>query len=171
MAESRVPRPAVVDALSSVLNEERRHYERLLELARQQGAMMTSHDLDGLQANARAMSDGLAAAQSVRIRREQLAVDLMRQAGTEEPRSLGAWLQEQPADLRVALEDPVQAVRRTAGELARTNEMNRRLANFCLDLVEEEAALLRRCLLADPAGCYDRETQHRWIPSLGGSGL
>jgi hypothetical protein len=55
--------------------------------------------------------------------------------------------------------EPVQAVRRTAGELARTNEMNRRLANFCLDLVEEEAALLRRCLLADPAGCYDRGAQ------------
>jgi hypothetical protein len=37
--------------------------------------------------------------------------------------------------------------------------MNRRLANFCLDLVEEEAALLRRCLLEDPAGCYDRGAQ------------
>ena len=41
----------------------------------------------------------------------------------------------------LVLDEPVQAVRRTAGELARTNEMNRRLANFCLDLVEEEAAV------------------------------
>ena len=50
-------------------------------------------------------------------------------------------------------------MRRAAGELARTNEMNRRLANFCLDLVEEEATLLRRCLLEDPAGRYDRGAQ------------
>ncbi|MDY0110485.1 MAG: flagellar export chaperone FlgN [Candidatus Krumholzibacteria bacterium] len=148
-----------VEALTAVLAEEQLHYQRLLDLARRQGRLMTGHDLEGLHDNTRQFNESLAAAQAVRSQREQLARDLMQESGTTEAGSLSAWLYEQPAPLRHALQQPVQAVRRAAAELARTNEMNRRLANFCLDLVEEEAALLRRCLLSDPSGCYDREAQ------------
>ena len=148
-----------LEALTSILAQEQQHYEQLLALANRQGQLMTSHDLDGLQTNARELSQGLAAAQAVRLQREKLASEMMQGAGSKEANSLSVWLHEQPATVQEVLMEPVQAVRRTAGELARTNEMNRRLANFCLDLVEEEAALLRRCLLADPAGCYDRGAQ------------
>ena len=153
------PAASTVEALNDVLREEQQHYAKLLELARRQGHLMTTHDLEGLQDNARLLSDGLAAADAVRLRRERLVGKLMQCEEGPPPVSLSAWLQMQPIPLRQALAEPVQAVRRTAGELARANEMNRRLANFCLDLVEEEAALLRRCLLEDPAGCYDRGAQ------------
>ncbi len=156
----------ILQDLNSTLAEEQEHYEALLDLARRQGMMMTTHDVDGLDENARLMSDGLAAADVVRIRRERLASDLMRQAGSAVPGSLSTWLETQPAAIQDSLGEPVQLVRCAAGELARTNEMNRRLANFCLDLVEEEAALLRRCLLEDPAGCYDSGAQ----PASNGQG-
>jgi hypothetical protein len=160
MAQISTPAAAgVVETLADVLREEQWHYAALLALAEQQGQLMTSHDLEGLQANAHALSDGLAAVQTVRQRREQLAGELMGADAASAPRNLSAWLQQQPLPLQEMLLAPALTVRRTAGELARTNEMNRRLANFCLDLVEEEAALLRRCLLADPAGCYDRGAQ------------
>ncbi|HOX26468.1 MAG TPA: flagellar export chaperone FlgN [Candidatus Krumholzibacteria bacterium] len=145
--------------LQEVLAEEQRHYAQLTELARQQGQLMTTHDLEGLEDNARRMTEGLTVADAVRIQRERLAQALMAGAGTSGPTSLSAWLAGQDLTVRQVLTEPVQAVRRTAGELARANELNRRLANFCLDLVEEEAALLRRGLLEDPAGRYDRGAQ------------
>ena len=145
--------------LSEVLQEERGHYEQLLELARFQGRQMTSHDLEGLEDSAQKIGDGLTAADEVRIRRERLASYVIQQSGAENASGLSGWLETQPPSVQQILAVPVQSVRRVAGELARTNEMNRRLANFCLDLVEEEAALLRRCLLEDPAGRYDSGAQ------------
>jgi hypothetical protein len=154
--QTTVQDPVAVQKLQGVLLEECRHYEELLTLAHDQGCLMTTHDLDGLEENARQMTVGLAAADAVRIRRERLASELMSRSGAAVPGSLSAWLEGQDPALGAQLTGPVQAVRRAAGELARANEMNRRLASFCLDLVEEEAALLRRCLLEDPAGCYDK---------------
>ena len=69
---------------------------------------------------------------------------------------LSRWLVHQPPAVRDELDAPVRAVRHAAGELAKANAHNRCLASFCLDLVEEEAATFRRCLLEDPAGRYDR---------------
>lgn len=158
MTETKLPSRTLQD-LAAVLQEEQGHYETLLDLARRQGVMMTGHDIEQLEENARRMTEGLAAADLVRIRRERLASQVMSADGAAVPGSLRTWLETQPAAVRAILDEPVQAVRRTAGELARTNEMNRRLANFCLDLVEEEAAVLRRCLLEDPAGRYDSGAQ------------
>lgn len=165
MTVTALPARSLQD-LHEILREEQDHYEVLLDLARRQGAMMTAHDVEGLEDNARRMTEGLTAADAVRIRRERLAGEVMRASGAAVPGSLSAWLAGQPAAVQEILDGPVQAVRRTAGELARTNEMNRRLANFCLDLVEEEAALLRRCLLEDPAGRYDEGAR----PAQGGQG-
>ena len=145
-----------VAALRDVLQDERHHYARLLELVRAQGQMMACNDLEGLHANARLLDEHLAAADAVRIRRELLAAKIIQPGTDDPPRSLSRWLQRQAPEVRQELQGPVGSVRRVADELARANEMNRRLANFCLDLVEEEAALMRRCLLEDPAGCYDR---------------
>jgi hypothetical protein len=146
---------ATAGHLAAVLREEQAHYERLLIVARRQGELLTGRDLDGLDACSRTLSEGLDAAGEVRARRESLAAALLRAAGADPTVSLSAWLQGQPTPVQEELAGPVQDVRRSAGELARANEHNRRLASFCLDLVEEEAALLRRSLLEDPAGRYD----------------
>jgi hypothetical protein len=158
MTETTIPARSLQD-LAAALSEEQDHYQLLLDLARQQGEMMTTHSVEELEANARRLTEGLAAADLVRIRRERLASSVMQASGAAIPGSLSSWLQTQPEAVREILGEPVQQVRRTAGELARANELNRRLANFCLDLVEEEAAVLRRCLLEDPAGCYDSGAQ------------
>ena len=157
---------ASLDALVSALADEQRCYADLLDLARQQGKLMTTHDLDALDENSRRMSAGLAAAEEARIGRERLAATVMAAAGATGPQTLSQWLTTQPRPVRERLVGPVQSVRRAAGELARANEANRRLANFCLDLVEEEATLLRRCLLEDPAGRYDRGAR----PTTNGQG-
>jgi hypothetical protein len=141
--------------LAEALAAEGDHYRRLLDLARRQGELMTRHEVQELEIVARRMTEGLAAADVARIRRERLAGAAMAAVGAAASGSLGAWLQTQPESVRAILDGPVRSVRRTAGELARANEMNRRLANFCLDLVEEEASVLRQCLLDDPAGRYD----------------
>lgn len=144
-----------VSRLSMVLQEEQGHYMTLLDLAQTQGVLMTTHDFEGLDANALRITEELASADSVRIQREIMASEVLHSAGASVDESLSSWLESQSDEIRQHLDTPVRNVRRIAGELARANEMNRRLANFCLDLVEEEAAILRRCLLEDPAGCYD----------------
>jgi hypothetical protein len=163
---SAEPVTATLDALVGALADEQRRYADLLNLARQQGTLMTTHDLDGLDENSQRIGAGLAAAEEARIRRERLAAAVMAEAGVTGPETLSNWLTSQPRPIRDRLVGPVQAVRRAAGELARANEANRRLANFCLDLVEEEATLLRRCLLEDPAGRYDRGAR----PTTNGQG-
>jgi len=45
----------------------------------------------------------------------------------------------------------------TALRLARQNELNRALAEFCLDLVREESEIFKRCVLDDPSGCYGED--------------
>jgi hypothetical protein len=158
-ADLSLPDPGAVAALHEALCAEQRHCAHLLELARSQGELMGSHDLGGLQDAAGRLNDALAAAEPLRRRREELARAVMQvDAAAPTPR-LSVWLDRQPAAVRERLAGPVRALRRTAGDLARANELNRRLASFCLDLVEEEAALLRRCVLEDPAGCYDRGAQ------------
>ncbi|MEZ4388790.1 MAG: flagellar export chaperone FlgN [Candidatus Krumholzibacteriia bacterium] len=144
-----------VMALEQALQDEGRRYERLYELALDQGRRMTGTDLDALAASAAALAEGLAEVEQVRARREQLAFGLMATTG-ERTLRLTAWLETQPAELRERLGHRVAAVRAAGQRLLRQNEKNRRLASFCLDLVEEEAQMLRRSVLHDPAGCYDR---------------
>ncbi len=111
------------------------------------------------------MAEGLAEVDTVRRQRETLASQLMATSGREAMR-LSSWLEDQPTALRERLSARVAAVRLAGQRLLQQNEKNRRLASFCLDLVEEEAMVLRRSLLQDPAGCYDRGAQ----PAHEGSG-
>lgn len=161
MAEnSGQPVAGSIASLVDALQHEHRQYDRLLGLIRQQGQLMINHDLDGLQDSAQRLAACIAQADAARQEREHLAGELMRSCGgPRQTASLTVWVQVQESAVRRLLDGPIRAVRRAADELQRANELNRRLANFCLDLVEEEAAVLRRCLLDDPAGCYDRGAQ------------
>ncbi|MBD3221719.1 hypothetical protein GF314_10795 [bacterium] len=146
---------AQVSALRQVLAEEHARYEALLEQAREQGRLMTGHDLDAIERSAQAMAQGLAEAAGIRQRREELTAELMRSTGHRDLR-LSAWLATQPDIVRTQLQDVIARVREAGARLMEVNEKNRRLASFCLDLVEEEAGVLRQSLLEDPAGRYDR---------------
>ena len=52
-------------------------------------------------------------------------------------------------------------VRHASAKLARQNELNRLLAEFCLDLVHEEAEIFKSAVLENPAGCYDGEARNK----------
>jgi len=148
-----------INALEAALAEEGQRYTALLDLASAQSRHMTGADLDAIAGNAAAMATGLAQADALRQRREQLARDLMTASGHEPTGRLSAWLEDQSPELRERLGRQVAAVRRAGELLLGQNEKNRRLASFCLDLVEEEAQVLRRALLHDSTGCYDRGAQ------------
>jgi hypothetical protein len=142
--------------LGDLLAAEAVCYGELLLLARQQGQLMRDQDLAGLAENTQSWQQSLPLADSTRIRRERLAAELM---GRDDPAaatgSLTAWLPQLPSRHRDDLEPAVRRVRATVQALDRQNELNRRLAEFCLDLVEEEAAVFRRAVLTDPSGRYD----------------
>jgi hypothetical protein len=146
---------AQVTALRRMLVDEHALYEALLEQAREQGRLMTGHDLEAIERSAREMAQGLAEAAGIRQRREELTARLLRSTGHQDLR-LSAWLTTQSDSVRVQLQDVIDRVRQAGARLMEVNEKNRRLASFCLDLVEEEAGVLRRSLLEDPAGRYDR---------------
>lgn len=159
--------PAEARELCDLLAEEARHYGDLLDLAREQGRLMREQDVAALAENARRWEQRLPVADSVRIRRERHVGDLQARLTPDHgPGPLGAWLQVLPADDRREVEQKVLHLRRQAAALARQNALNRRLAEFCLDLVEEEAAIFRRGVLEDPAGRYDGEAR----PARGGGG-
>jgi hypothetical protein len=142
--------------LSDLLAAEATCYGQLLELARQQGCLMRDQDLTGLAENTQNWQQSLPLADGARIRRERLAAELMlRSDHTAQPGTLTAWLPNLPPLHREELEPAVRRVRATVRALDRQNELNRRLAEFCLDLVEEEAAVFRRAVLTDPSGRYD----------------
>lgn len=141
--------------LGDLLAAEAACYGELLELAREQGQLMRDQDLDGLAENTQRWQQSLPLADSTRIRRERLAAELMTGDGLTASASLTGWLPRLPAVHRDGLEPAVRRVRATVRALDRQNELNRRLAEFCLDLVEEEAAIFRRAVLTDPSGRYD----------------
>ena len=146
---------AQVAELEQALGAERAEYERLLELAQRQTRLMTSGDTDAVAAGAAELASGLVAADGLRQQRERLAARLMAISGDGEQR-LSSWLARQPEHLRGRLGAEVQQVREVGTRLLRANEKNRRLASFCLDLVEEEADVRRHALSEDPSGRYDR---------------
>jgi hypothetical protein len=142
--------------LSDLLEAEADCYVHLLELARQQGQLMRDQDLIGLAENTQNWQQLLPLADSARIRRERQAAALMANHGPAVgPITLTAWLPSLPLLHREDLEPAVRRVRATVRALDRQNELNRRLAEFCCDLVEEEASVFRRAVLTDPSGRYD----------------
>jgi hypothetical protein len=147
--------------LGAVLDLEDRNYRRLLRLAWRQNSYMQRQDVGRLEANAREWARYLPEANEARIARERF-VELM--AGqcrlTIPPNKVEDLLDYTDLDTKMKVTGALNSVRRVAARLARQNELNRLLAEFCLDLVHEEAEIFTSSVLKDPAGCYDKEAQN-----------
>ena len=141
--------------LASLLEIEDRHYRRLLRLAWRQNSYMKRQDVHRLEANAADWARHLPPATEARAARErfvrQLAAETGRDGDVRARDLLAALTPEARRDVEAAL----AVLDRTVARLARQNEMNRHLAEFCLDMAREEARIYRDVLLDDPAGTYD----------------
>jgi len=58
------------------------------------------------------------------------------------------------------VKDAINDLRAVSIRLERQNELNRQLAEFCLDLAREEAEIFKSTVLADPTGCYGNNAQN-----------
>jgi len=141
--------------LTSLLEIEDKNYRRLLRLAWRQNSYMKRQDVDRLDANARDWAQHLPVADQSRIARERHVAQLALKAGINVPPGRVSDLLDY-ADPMTKREvgAVMHHLRQTAGKLARQNELNRNLAEFCLDLAQEESKIFKRCVLEDPAGCY-----------------
>jgi hypothetical protein len=148
--------------LGEILDAERDQYRRLLRLAWRQNSYMKRQDVDRLDANARDWARHLPAADAARIARERAVVDLADKAGIVIPPGRVADLLDYATpEAKSAVREALAGLRRAAARLARQNELNRTLAEFCLDLSREETAIFRRAVLDDPDGSYDDQARSR----------
>ena len=146
--------------LVSLLDVEDKHYRRLLRLAWRQNSYMKRQDVDRLDANAQDWARHLPAANESRIVRERLVAELAQQAGINVPPGRVSDLLDYTDPLtKKQAAVTMSRMRRTAAKLARQNELNRHLAEFCLDLADEESKIFKRCVLEDPAGCYGEDAK------------
>ncbi|RKZ16646.1 hypothetical protein DRQ50_05890 [bacterium] len=142
--------------LASLLEIEDRNYRRLLRLAWRQNSYMKRQDVHRLEANAADWARHLPGATEARTARERF----VRQLGAETALPEGVRVRELLPSLapggRREVEASLAVLDRTTARLARQNELNRHLADFCLEMAREEARIYRDVLLDDPAGCYDQ---------------
>lgn len=146
--------------LSVTLEAEHREYRRLLRLAWRQNSYMRRQDVDRLEANARDWARCLPAADAARIARERMVDELARRAGIViPPGRVGDLLDYAAPEAKATVRRSLKGLRHAAARLARQNELNRTLAEFCLDLSHEETEIFRRSVLDDPRGSYDEKAQ------------
>jgi hypothetical protein len=148
--------------LGVFLDQESIHYRRLLRLAWRQNSYMQRQDVDRLDANAREWALYLPQANEARIARERYLEGLASQSGLDIPPARVEDLLDYTApETKQKVTRALSQVRHTSARLARQNELNRLLAEFCLDLVHEEAEIFKSSVLNDPSGCYDGEAHNR----------
>ncbi len=155
--ETRQKTPTEGDLLrlAELLEREDEQYRRLLRLAWRQNSYMKRQDVDRLEANSREWSRYLAQANQTRAAREKFMVNLRRKTGIEAPAGhISAFLESGPQATTNRIRRLLMRIKATALKLARQNELNRSLAEFCLDLAREESEIFKRCVLDDPSGCY-----------------
>lgn len=141
--------------LADLLEWEEKNYRRLLRLAWRQNFYMKRQDVHRLEANAREWARHLPAANAARSARERFLAEMAAAMAVSSGKGLvGAFLGSASAGTRGRLDAALAALKRTVGKLARQNELNRILSEFCLDLVREETEIFKRCVLENPAGCY-----------------
>lgn len=146
--------------LASLMEIEDRHYRRLLRLAWRQNSYMKRQDVHRLEANAADWARHLPPATEARTARESFVKQLAAETGLGGARVRDLLPSLTPA-ARLEVEAALGVLDRTTARLARQNELNRHLAEFCLDMAREEARIYRDVLLDDPAGCYDQSAQTR----------
>jgi len=141
--------------LTSLLEIEDKNYRRLLRLAWRQNSYMKRQDVDRLDANAHDWAQFLPIADQSRIARERHVAAMASKAGISVPPGRVSDLLDYTDPLtRKVVSAMMISLRRTAGKLAQQNRLNRNLAEFCLDLAQEESKIFKNCVLEDPAGCY-----------------
>lgn len=142
--------------LASLLEIEDRNYRRLLRLAWRQNSYMRRQDVDRLESNARDWSIYLPRANEARIARERFVSQLGDNLGRPIPPNKMIDLLEFASDTtRGRVVTSIRKLQQTTLRLARQNELNRTLAEYCLDLANEESKLFQRALKEEPNGCYD----------------
>jgi hypothetical protein len=147
--------------LGAILDMEGTHYRRLLRLAWRQNSYMQRQDVDRLEANATEWSRYLPLANEARIARERCVGELASRNGLDIPPSrVEDLLDYTDPETKRTVAGALGQVRRAAAKLARQNELNRLLAEFCLDLVHEEAEIFKSSVLENPAGCYDEDARN-----------
>lgn len=148
--------------LSDILEHECRQYRRLLRLAWRQNSYMQRQDVDRLDANAREWAKYLPLANQARISRERYVGELAARMGLSiPPHRVEDLLDYTAPQAKRSVASALGGVRRSAARLARQNELNRLLAEFCLDLVHEEAEIFKNAVLDNPAGVYDGEARNQ----------
>ena len=142
--------------LASLLEIEDRNYRRLLRLAWRQNSYMRRQDVDRLELNAGEWSIYLPRANEARIARERFVSQLGENLGRPiPPNRMADLLDFASPGTRSRVVDAIKALQNTTLRLARQNELNRNLAEYCIDLATEESKIFRRAVTEDPNGCYD----------------
>ncbi|MFT5234403.1 MAG: hypothetical protein ACI9UK_001564 [Candidatus Krumholzibacteriia bacterium] len=150
--------------LNALIDTEESHYRRLLRLAWRQNSYMKRQDVDRLDANASEWSRHLPAADRSRIARERLISQMATNAGVQlPPAQVNDLLDHALPVTKTRIEASLAQLKLTVAHLARQNELNRNLAEFCLDLAHEESKIFKDGVLKDPSGCYgdDAKTADR----------
>ncbi len=146
--------------LASLLEVESRQYRRLLRLAWRQNSYMKRQDVDRLDSNAREWAKYLPLADEARIARERFIQELAQEKGMASPPvKMDALLSGTCSTTQFEVREAVNDLRAVSVRLERQNELNRQLAEFCLDLAKEEAEIFRSTVLSDPSGCYGNNAQ------------
>jgi len=147
--------------LGDILATEGTHYRRLLRLAWRQNSYMQRQDVDRLEANAREWARYLPLANEARLTRERFIAELAARHGiTIPPGRVEDLLDYTDPQTKRTVAGALGGVRQSAAKLARQNELNRLLAEFCLDLVHEEAEIFKSAVLENPAGCYGQDARN-----------
>jgi len=146
--------------LCELLREEERHYRRLRRLAWRQERYLKRQDVPRLAENAQEWSRHLPRANAARERREARCAELAAQLGLPaapvRARDLLDYADRADKD---RVREALHAVARTAGDLHRQNGLNVLLSRFCLELLDQEAAIFKSCMLSDPVGRYAGDGQ------------
>jgi hypothetical protein len=147
--------------LGAILDMEGTQYRRLLRLAWRQNSYMQRQDVDRLEANAREWARYIPLADEARITRERYVGELAAKNGLSiPPATVEDLLDYTNPQTKQTVAGALGKVRHASAKLARQNELNRLLAEFCLDLVHEEAEIFKSTVLKDPTGCYDEEAHN-----------
>jgi hypothetical protein len=145
-----------VRELCELLAAEERQYRRLLRLAWRQHRYMKRHDTTRLVENTHQWQKYLPTADAARREREGCVARVAANLGIfPAPASPMQLLNEVDFDATLEVRTRVRSLLATTARLARQNALNQELATFCLELTHEEAEIFKRCVLDDPAGCYD----------------
>ncbi len=146
--------------LAELLTHEGGQYRRLLRLARRQNSYMKRQDVDRLEANSREWNRYLPLANQAKSAREKFVIRMNERLGIpfQQDNIIACLKRVEPAAQR-EIRALLAGIKNTAEQLARQNELNRSLAEFCLELAQEEHEIFKRCVLDDPSGCYGEDAR------------